>query len=219
MGIVRTGLQLWLDAGNTASYSGSGTTWRDISGNGNNATLANGAYYNSGSMVFDGSDDYADFYAPNLTTTATVEMWVNLGAAYSGRMFFGWNTYDVYCGNGHLGYNTANGDVYGISSTQVGNLGLVNNWKHYVFEMRSDVSYVNNKIYINGVQQVLSQQAGSEGSANRNFNSGLGRVAVWRVNNNYNMPMRCSTFLVYNRSLTQAEVTQNFNAVRSRYGI
>ena len=39
--IVQNGLQLWLDAGDTASYPGSGTTWTDLSGNSYNATLVN----------------------------------------------------------------------------------------------------------------------------------------------------------------------------------
>lgn len=37
--IVRDGLVLYLDAANPKSYSGSGTTWYDLTGNNNNATL------------------------------------------------------------------------------------------------------------------------------------------------------------------------------------
>ena len=59
--IIDDGLVLYLDAANTKSYPGSGTTWTDLSGNGNNGTLENGVGYNSGnggSLVFDGVDDY-----------------------------------------------------------------------------------------------------------------------------------------------------------------
>ena len=163
--VVRDGLVLWLDANDKTSYPGSGTVWRDISLGGNNGTLINGPTFdsaNGGSLSFDGSNDYADFFAPSLGTTTTVEMWVNLGASYTNKMFFGWLRYDVWCGSGNLGYNTANTDVYGISSATVSSLGLVNNWKHYVFEMRSDVSYTNNKIYVNGEEQSLSQVAATE---------------------------------------------------------
>jgi hypothetical protein len=55
--VVSQGLVLALDAGNSKSYPGSGTTWSDLSGNGNNGTLVNGVGYNSsnlGSLVFDG---------------------------------------------------------------------------------------------------------------------------------------------------------------------
>ena len=199
-------------------------TWTDLSGNGNNGnsgTLVNGVGYsseNGGSLVFDGNDDYADFFAPNLGTTTTVEMWARV-SSFGGGMMFGWFYYDVYTPSGGLGYNTASSDVYGISAATVTSLGLVNTWKHYIFEMRSDVSYTNNKIYINGVSQSLSQQLSTENSNYRNFNSGNGRISGWKADNNYRLPMRCASFKVYNRALTQAEISQNFNALRGRFGI
>ena len=58
--IVTDGLVLCLDAANKKSYSGSGTTWTDRSGNGNNGTLVNGPTFdsgNGGSIDFDGVDD------------------------------------------------------------------------------------------------------------------------------------------------------------------
>ena len=169
-------------------------------------------------VEFDGTDDYVNFYAPNLGTTTTVEMWCKL-KSLSNVMPFGWNRYDVYCYGGEMGYNTSASDRYGLTSTQTTNLGLLNNWKHYVFEMRSDVSYTNNKIYVNGVEQSLSQVAGTENSGNRSFNSGNGRIAGWRADNNYRMSMDCASFKVYNRALTASEIQQNFNAHRGRFGI
>lgn len=220
--ITNNGLVLHLDAANSRSYPGSGTTWTDLSGNGNNGTLVNGVGYespNNGSLIFDGSNDHIDFFAPNLTTTATVEMWVKLGAAFAGKMFFGWNVYDVYCPSGHIGYNTANSDCYGINATTVTALGLINTWHHYVFEMRSDVSYTNNKIYIDGVSYSLSQILSTERASNRTFNNGNGRIGGWRGDLNYKMVMNCSKFNVYNRALTATEIKQNFEAKRTRYGI
>ena len=81
---VEDGLILALDAGNTKSYPGSGTTWTDLSGNGNNGTLVNGVGYNSdygGSLSFDGTNDYIDItsLAPLADTSAvTMEAWVNV---------------------------------------------------------------------------------------------------------------------------------------------
>ena len=57
---VTSGIALLLDAGNTSSYPGTGTTWTDLSGNGYNGTLTNGPTYssnNSGYIAFDGSND------------------------------------------------------------------------------------------------------------------------------------------------------------------
>ena len=59
--IVEDGLVLALDAGNTKSYPGSGTTWTDLSGKGNNGTLTNGPTFdsgNGGAIFFDGGNDY-----------------------------------------------------------------------------------------------------------------------------------------------------------------
>lgn len=219
--IVTSGLVLYLDAANYKSYTGTGTSWNDLYST-NNVTLTNGPTFNSsnlGSIVLDGSNDYADFFAPNLSSIATVELWAKIGAAFSNKMFFGWNIYDIYCLNGAIGFNTGAGDCYGITSTTATNLGVANNWKHYIFEMRSDVSYTSNKIYINSISYSLSQIAGSENTGNRNFNSGNGRVAGWRTSTGYHMPMNCALFKVYNRALSANEILQNYNATKTRFGL
>ena len=180
--------------------------------------LTNVSFDSNAQMTFDGTNDYLDFTAPNLSGTATIEILCKIGSGYSDKMFFGWSAYDVWCGSGHLGYNTANGDIYGISSSTVSSLGLVNNWKHYIFEMRSDVAYTNNKIYINGASQTLSQQLSGEAPGNRNFNSGNGRIADWRLTGYY-MPMDCAVFKVYNRALSAAEVRQNYLHYKTRFNL
>jgi len=223
--IVTNGLVLNLDAANPRSYPQpyNGTTWQSISPTSSSlSSVISGSIYtgsNGGALTFDGIDDYCDFFAPDLTTTATIEMWCKIGSSYTNRMFFGWNSYDVWCTGGNLGYNTFNSDVYGISAATVSALGLVNNWKHYIFEMRSDVSYTNNKIYINSTSQTLSQQVSSENPSNRNFSSGNGRIAAPRQTVNYVMPMQCAIFRVYNRILDPSEVLQNFNTTRARFAV
>jgi hypothetical protein len=219
--VVTSGLVLCLDAGNPRSYPGTGTNWFDLSGNNNNSVLTNGPTYSSadnGNLLFDGVDDYSNFFAANLGSTTTVEVWCKLGS-YNEKMLFGWNRYDVYFPNGTFGYNTGNGDSYGISNSTLVSLGIPNNWKHFIFEMRSDVSYTNNKIFVNGTALTLSQQLGSENAASRNFNSGNGRISGWRFSNQYFINMNLSIFRVYNRGLTTEEIQQNFNAMRGRYGI
>jgi hypothetical protein len=173
---------------------------------------------NLGTATFDGIGNYLSFAAPTLGTTVSVEIWAKLDSSYSGNMMVGFETYNIWCLNGGLGFNTSNSDLYGISSANVSTLGLVNTWKHYVFEMRTDVSYTNNKIYVDSVNQVLTQQAGSESSANRKFNTtGYGTIAAWTNAQGYEMPMTFGLFRIYNRALTQAEITSNYNANRSRF--
>jgi hypothetical protein len=218
---VVDGLVLCLDAGNTRSYPGSGTTWTDLSGNGRNGALSGGPTYsssNGGFLGFDGTNDYADIVAGSLSSIASVEMWCNISNVTE-KFLFGWSKYGVYCRTGNLGFNTYNSDVYGISDSDVSSL-LLNKWAHFVFEMRSDVSYVNNKMYINGNLQNLSQQdIGSEFAANRTFNLGNGRIAASGFENLYNMSVKCGCFRVYNRALTAAEIRQNYNATKGRYGL
>ncbi len=219
---VTNGLVLAFDIANRKCYSQTGTNLRNLVDSTSNSTIQGTVNFDpggGGNLAFDGSTNYVDFFAPNLGTTTTVEMWVSLGASYAGNMFFGFSLYDVWCNNGNIGFNTGNSDLYGISSATATSLGLVGNPKHYVFEMRSDVAYTNNKIYINGVSQSLSQLAATESSANRNFNSGNGRIAGWLSSSLFRMPMNWSNFRVYNRALTQNEINQNFNALRGRYGV
>ena len=69
---VTSGLVLHLDARDTNSYSGSGNTWNDLSGNNYNATI-NGATFNSNGkyFYFDGSNDYI-----NTNKTFTIHQWM-----------------------------------------------------------------------------------------------------------------------------------------------
>lgn len=218
--ISNSGLVLHLDAGNTASYSGSGTTWNDLSGNGSNVTLSNTTFNssNGGSIVFNGTTSYADFTA-NIgnTNVITVEMWVKTNSLTTPEgMYFGFALYDAWTNGGNIGYNTAGGDQYGINSTIVNNLGIQGFWRHLVFVMYAGAK-TNNKIYVNGESQTLTQIGGVFGSVNSNFNSGAGRISGWRNDGNWKMNMNVANFKIYNRELTQQEITNNYNANNSRF--
>ena len=237
---VSDGLILHLDTANNRSYPGSGTTWNDltsyqnniiVSGSGSSpvpptySTEAAGClYFNDNYSI---SSNYADFYAPiNSSTLVTVETWCKLleKAPPSGYpIIFGWQFYCMFLQSGvGLGYNTFSGDIYGISDASIDNLGLIGNWKHYVFVMRGDNSAYGtaNKMYINGDNQSLSQISGTPNTSNINFNNGLGRIAnSRRTGAPYYADALYSVFKVYNRELTQSEITQNYNALKNRFGI
>ena len=91
--IITTGLSLYLDAGNPLSYSGSGTTWNDLSGNSRNGTLTNGPTYsatNGGSIVFDGSNDFVQCTGSLTVTAATFVTWIRRNGnqgQYDGILF------------------------------------------------------------------------------------------------------------------------------------
>ncbi|NBP55511.1 hypothetical protein EBU71_03030, partial [bacterium] len=114
--IVTNGLVLNLDAGNSASYPGTGTTWTDLSGNGNNGTLINGPTYsssNGGSIVFDGTNDSVNIPISSSLQSQyfTLDAWFKL------------NSIDVVNGSpiftGHYqSYGTISGSVLTIYSGQ-----------------------------------------------------------------------------------------------------
>jgi len=211
-------LALNFDVGNIRSYPGSGTSVIGLVG-GIGFTLTNGVGFGTSGtnyFIFDGTNDNIPFNIPNVSTTVTLEMWARINS-FSNGMPFGFDRYDVWANGGRLGFNTAASDIYGLTSTQVTNLGLLNQWKHYVFEMRSDVSYSNNKIYINGQNQSLSQVAGTENASLRGFNSGNGRISSWLFSDVFFIAMDLAQFQVYNRALTATEIFQNYNATKGRY--
>ena len=91
--VVTTGLQLYLDAGQAASYPGTGTTWTDLSGNGRDGTLTNGPTYSSadgGSIVFDGTNDFVQCSGSVTATAATFVAWIRRNGtqgSYDGILF------------------------------------------------------------------------------------------------------------------------------------
>ena len=218
--LSNSGLVLHLDAGNPASYSGSGTTWNDLSGNGSNVTLTSTSFdaANGGSIVFNGTSSYADFTA-NIgnSNVVTVEMWVKTNSlSVPVGMYFGFSQYDVWTNGGNIGFNTSNSDQFGIASSKVDYLGIEESWRHLVFVMYSG-SKASNKIYINGENQGLSQINGTFGTANANLNSGTGRISGWRYDFNWKMNMRVAGFKIYNRELSQQDITNNFNTSKTRF--
>ena len=221
--LTNSSLVLHLDAGNPASYSGTGTTWNDLSGNDSHVTLTNTTFSsaNGGSIAFNGTSSYANFNA-NIGTTnvVTVEMWVKTNSLRTpgGGMYFGFDSYDVWTRNGNIGYNTGNSDLFGISSSQVDNLGILGNWRHLVFVMKAG-SFASNKIYINGSLQSLSQQISGYSflTANATFNSGAGRISSWRNDLNWLLDLNVASFKIYNRELTAQEIANNLKATRNRF--
>ena len=219
---TNSSLVLHLDAGNTTSYSGSGTSWNDLSGNGSNVTLISTSFSpaNGGSIAFNGTSSYADFNA-NIGTTnvVTVEMWVKTNSLndVAGAMYFGFNKYDVWTKNGTIGFNTSGSDIYGLTDTRVTNLGIEGAWKHLVFVMNA-TSTTNNKIYVNSENQTsLTQVYTGFISANAVFNSGAGRISGWRFDFTKYMNINVAIFKVYNRELSAQEITNNFNSTKQRF--
>ena len=209
--IVTTGLVFCVDAANPRSYPGTGPSWFQLNGNVNTGTLINGTSYSSanlGSLSFDGINDYVDFSA-NLGTmpTYTLMFWAKRDAenrmpvaAYTGTSFYWYGDNSWRYTHGGAG-----GEYYYSKPTSI----PLGTWGCYcVVYNGSNVS-----IYRQGVYQ--GQQA-TTGTAD--WSVGL-RVGFRNGGGGYEWQGLISNVMMYNIPLSADQVTQNFNALRGRYGI
>lgn len=181
------------------------------------------AYNETGYITFDGTNNYADLSVGTLGDVITVEMLAKLNSS-SSLMPFGFSNYDVYSGSSTLSFNTGASDRYGLDPTDALNAGVFGNWRHFCFVMFNNTSlsgipYTNNKIYVNGVSYPLTQILNTQSPSVRSFTNGLVRLSGWVTSTQYKMPMDLALFKIYNKQLSDAEIQQNFEATRSRYGI
>jgi len=205
--IVRDGLLMFVDAANINSYPGTGTTWYDISGNGNHMTMVNGVGFskaNSGVMQLDGTNDYIQLQSFNISTTNHTIMGASrYSGATRGRIF------STLSGNWLLGHWNnyirsyyPNGDVR--LQVDAGNT----NW--YVSTAVENYSSDLWTLYSNG-SQLITNTNGSAGPNGLSF-------GCWAGNSEFSTS-EISFFMVYNRLLTTEEINQNYNALKGRFNL
>jgi hypothetical protein len=225
-GIVTNGLVLHLDG---KQYPGSGTTWTDLSGNGNNGTLINGVGFdssNGGSLVFDGVDDYVTLgQSPSgisFSSGSTILIWVKVLSDTSG--LFSDNTVLSKWWDGSIrGFNfvvasTGFGVAWrpqntgtDLSINYTSGTSFINQWISAVVTNSSSQS----NLYLNG--NLVSSLNTVSDSFIRNNNADLrvGRYAHTSLNGYSNN--QTAQVSIYNRALTAQEIQQNFNATKSRF--
>lgn len=222
--IVASGLKLHLDAAQTASYGGSGTSWSDISGGGATFTLTNGPTFTTefgGGIVFDGSNDIAIGPASNslgLGSDHTIELVIKPTQAVGGATFkFGatgaFENRGIFAHTPYFDgyyYDTPAGNRISFIDS-----GLINVVSYFVFRRRAATT-PRQEIYRNNVQRA---------------NSGTGTLNTLTLNSDpiylgKNSPSIAEAFKgniyifrVYDRALTDTELTNNFNATRIRFSI
>jgi hypothetical protein len=216
--VVTGNLSMYLDAGVTSSYPGSGTAWTDLSGNSRNGTLTGGPTYTSadgGSIVFDGTNDFVQCSGSLTATAATFVIWIRRngpqddfdGIIYSrsanatGISFFGttnkisytWNNaVDTYSWDSGLTIPDLTWCMVAVSVTSTSATA-------YLCQSSGITSATNTVSHTSTVLDDVKLAQDDLGG--RFFN---GRIAV---------------AMIYNRALSAGEITQNFNALRSRYGL
>ena len=226
--IVKDGLVLNVDAGSRLSYSGSGTTWSDISGNGNNGTLTNGPTYssaNSGSIVFDGVDDKVIVpYNSNLNpSNVTISVWFKRTSATNYGHFAGLPASNISWGNPYVSYGI---EFIGTTDQPSLVLGFSNNTFSYTTATASASTAVGlwvnvvgtydgsfSKIYVNG--QLITSNAETRTLLTTSANFVLGTET--QGTSGYPLNGNISNTQVYNRALSAAEILQNYNALLPRF--
>jgi hypothetical protein len=232
--IVTNGLVHNLDAGWYLSYSGTGTNWKDLTSNGNNGTLTNGPTFNNnngGSIAFDGVDD--NVVLGNVlnigTGDMTINSWINLSSGnvdqyiYSKSFYGGANYrygYQLNSSNQVVGFVQGNGgsDIYPNGSTSLS----LNTW--YMVTMVINRNS-NIQLYLNGVLEKLTGNATISQWAGLDFQSIFPARWASYTNSiggfspNFVLNGKIGIGQVYNRALNLTEITQNFNAQKTRFGL
>lgn len=222
--IVTNGLVLCVDAGNPRSYSGTGTAWNDATSSGYNFTLVNGPTYSSsnlGFFTFDAVNDIATAgYNTALDTqTPSVEVWVKTNSLNQNGFWFekgSVNTqYSLFQEGAVIQWRQFMSSGQGLVnlSTTTATYMNTSNWYQVVGTYTSG----SRILYINGVQVNSDTQAGT--IATNSSGMSIGAYGGNSGSNSYWYNGALSICRVYNRVLTAAEVLQNFNATKGRYGI
>ena len=233
--IITDGLVLCLDAADKNSYPGNGTTWSDLSGNGNNGTLINGPAFNSsnlGSLVFDGSNDYVSI-SPSSSLQITTEVTVtsifkptsfgankqrlidtntSAGTNSSGSMIglkigtiFPYNDISWFI-NDSITYHQVRRSTQVITSTSV----------PYVVTARWRKSDGSASIFVNGAETSYAGSVTFTGNPGTLTNPiTIGFLAGYGIYGNQTV----YSTQIYNRYLTDKEIKQNYKATKGRFGL
>jgi hypothetical protein len=223
--IVTTGLTLMIDAGFTPSYPRTGATWNDLSGNNNNGTLVASPTFsgaNQGSLLFNGSSQYATLATPSLYTgnQLSITLWSRLtnpttppassiieGFDSSNNRVFNvhnpWNDNIVYwdCGNTTTTYDRINSAAL-TTAQKTG-------WHYYGFTKNATTGVMN--IYLDGslLATGTTKTKSLTTCTNIRIGSSPSNVNFYAGN--------IGNIQTYNRELSSTEILQNYNSQLSRY--
>ncbi len=245
--IITDNLISFLDAGNTKSYPGSGTTWTDLTGNGNNAQLQNSSNIsyssNEGCLILDTSASSNFPYILRLTDYVkdvniydfTIEHWVNIYLTADDETGTLWrntpSNVEPYSENANIilqdnkikvsnwfaasDYTTPTSLTFVDSSAQYTSSSY-NGWEHLVFsrigmENNNMRFYRNNSLVHTWTNKLLFSDANTNTDSNRalfgsSVTTGIrGKIGIYRF--------------YHKKGFTAAEVKQNFDASKRRYGL
>jgi hypothetical protein len=223
--IVTDGLVLHLDAANSKSYPGSGNTWYDLSGNGNDGTIVPRT---DGFSVYDKYLSFPDtsihptnvrsygyvrtpIITGDISYTACVCVRVAANTAAGRHLFrttgnFGINTISF----NRLSFYTTQYNIE-AQNTEV-NTFFENTW--YFICLVYDRDNYNQKLYLNDSYSITKNHA-TQYSVSTNYQYWLARNDLYTSGLNGD----CSFISFYNRPLDENEIIKNYNALKGRFGL
>ena len=230
-------VEFFVDASDSSSYPGTGTTWSDLSGNGYDQTLVNSPTFNSGSINyfnFDGSNDYAQngnglqvFGASDAYTT---EVWMRLTSSSSIRAIIGKRQSSnsangwVIAFRGGTPYNgllwrstSPSGFIDVVFSTNQTST-LLNTWRLLTCVKNSDGSFV---VYINGVataSQAASHSSLSNLAFDMNNSSAALALSRYGTSTSFEFSGGIGQAKIHSEALTASAALASFNADKTKYG-
>jgi hypothetical protein len=225
-GLITSGLIVHLDASNSSSYPGSGTTWTDLTGTGNNGTLTNGPTYSAlagGCIDCDGTDDFVSILSnsgllPQTATPITMQIWVYFDALSNGAIInklsgsFGFDGYIVSASAaGYVGYTVNGTGVNQIANSSPTVTFTTGTWRLVTFITQRTATANSTKVYVNTTLYIQNAWG----------NDGYSESNPLQLGGGYGGFVNCKigAFYFYNRGLSASEITQNFNATKTRYGV
>ena len=216
-GVITTNLVLHLDAGDSSSYPGSGTTWTDLSSSSNNGTLTNGPTFDSadgGSIVFDGTNDSvalgSDMFNPN--ADFTISSWIKIDT------LSGTNSHTIVStladtGSFQLRYKNGTGlqvvdswivDVGAFSNSETLSIGT---W-YNITVTRSSNTYT---YYLNG-------SSVSSFSSTNTYDRGPRTIGINYAGTNV-FDGKIAQIFAYSSALSASDILSNFNATKDTFGL
>jgi len=222
-GIISNGLTLYLDAADTNSYPGSGTTWTDLS-SGNNGTLVNTPSFISadggGCIQLNGINNYITLpttgFAP---ASLTIDYWIKR-ISDEGYFCLIDNADNpefrmIFQSSGKLQMYFYDDGAYASTALSTTTFST-GSW----YNITSTLTNGSQNVYINNNQEIITTTGTYTGGPSGN--------AGEHTLGTYNRPgagyggyanVRIGSYKFYNRVLTTDEILQNYNSVRSRYGL
>lgn len=211
--IVRNGLVLHLDAANSKSYPGTGTTWKDLSGNANDATIYAGVVFGQNGFTADAQGEGIKVSFPQQTKW-TLSLWFKKNSSGSGYARIAGSGPTIDSGEIAIHTNTIsfNGPAGGWVNTSA---SVVNGETiNLVACFDTDNLSVNNTFLYKNATNILTQIQSTAETRPTSY--------MFMARNDFNtewLPSTLYSASLYSRILSPTEIKQNFEALRGRYGI